>query len=122
MIKFDPKTIASWKERNITAISCIVTNTGCAGHKIRIQEGRDALIDFSVGQDGMTLHISEKDWHTLDGSMITWTGKKWILTSNSVNTRCGCGSSFSLKTGNPLQDKVAQMKLAIKEKKEGIHA
>ena len=50
--------------------------------------------------------------------MITWTGEKWILTSKNINTRCGCGSSFSIKSGDALQDKISQMKLAMKEKKE----
>ena len=58
MIQFDPKTLTSWKERNITIISCIVTDTGCAGHKIVVQEGHDTHMDSSLEQDGMTIYLS----------------------------------------------------------------
>jgi hypothetical protein len=78
-------------------------------------------MDYMIEQEGIKISLMQSTLPYLDGSMITWTGKKWILTSEKINTRCGCGSSFSLKSGNAIQDKIAQMRLAIKEKKEGIH-
>ena len=98
MIQFDPHTLASWKERHISHISIIVTDTGCAGHKIRIEEGVHIDTDSTLEQDGLTLSMKREYLASLDGSRITHTGKKWILTSSEVNTRCGCGSSFSLKS------------------------
>lgn len=122
MITFDSKSIASWKERQITAISCIITDSGCAGHKIQIKEERDPLLNYSFSIDSLRVYLRKEDEKLLEKSRITWTGKKWILTSDKINTRCGCGSSFSLKSGNAIQDKIAKIKLIIKEKNEGTHA
>jgi Fe-S cluster assembly iron-binding protein IscA len=122
MIRFDPRTLTSWHDRGIDAISITITDTGCAGHKVRVEEGSDESMDHIVHQDGIKISLMHSTFSYLDGSMITWTGKKWILTSEKINTRCGCGSSFSLKSWNAIQDKIAQMKLVMKEKKEGVHA
>ncbi len=121
MIRFDPTTRASWKERGVHTISCIVTDSGCAGHKIMIREEGNNNLDFILEQDGLIIHLSEKYLPFLEDSTLTWTGKKWIAKSDMINTRCGCGSSFSLKSWNALQDRISQMKLAMKQKKEGVH-
>ena len=121
MIRFDKNTENSWKERSIKNISIRITNTGCAGHKIQVEEWINPDIQNSIIQGDMNLYISVSDLNQLENSLLTWTGKKWILVSEKIHTRCGCGSSFSLKSGNPIQDKITQMKLAMKEKKEWIH-
>lgn len=121
MIRFDPKTLTSWKERNIHDITIIITNTGCAWHKIKIEEWNTKPMDYTLKQDDLHISLMQKHLTLLEWSMITWTGEKWILTSKNINTRCGCGSSFSIKSGDALQDKISQMKLAMKEKKEWIH-
>ncbi len=121
MIRFDPKTLTSWKERNIENISISITDTGCAWHKIKVEEKSNPLMNHTIKQDNISISLMEGHLWLLESSMVTWTGKKWILTSEKINTRCGCGSSFSIKSGNAIQDKVTQMKLAMKEKKEGIH-
>jgi hypothetical protein len=51
MIQFDSRTIASWQERHISDISITITDTGCAGHKIRIDELRDPTMDHMIIQD-----------------------------------------------------------------------
>jgi hypothetical protein len=43
------------------------------------------------------------------------------MKSESINNHCGCGKSFSLKTGDVLTDKIQSMKLVMKQKREGIH-
>ncbi|MBP6981554.1 hypothetical protein KBB25_02160 [Candidatus Gracilibacteria bacterium] len=117
---FDQKTIQDWKERNIREISLSVINKGCAGQKILVTEERNQFFIEQGSQDGITLWIDSEYKKFFEGARITHVGTKWIVASNEVNTRCGCGSSFSLKK-SPLQDKIARTKLAIKEKKEGIH-
>lgn len=37
-ITFDTHTLADWESRDIRDISVIITDTGCAGHKIAIRE------------------------------------------------------------------------------------
>lgn len=117
MIRFDPKTFASWKEKHVYSIAISITNTGCAWHKIQIEEELNPHMDHIIKQDDLTISLMQEHLSLLEWSLVTWTGKKWILTSNKINTRCGCGSSFSIKSGNDIQDKITQMKLAMKEKK-----
>lgn len=55
----------------------------------------------------------------LDGSFISAdpTGKKLILTNpQKVLTRCGCGKSFSFKSGNEAKDKISLLRKKLKQK------
>lgn len=53
----------------------------------------------------------------IDGSIITLVGEKWILGKNeSILTRCGCGKSFSFKSGNEAKDKIAILKAKLRKK------
>lgn len=98
MLRLDPKSLISWRERGIHTISCIVTDSGCAGHKIMITEEGNTNLDSILEQDGLIIHLSKKYLPFLEHATLTWTGKKWIAKSDQINTRCGCGSSFSLKS------------------------
>jgi Fe-S cluster assembly iron-binding protein IscA len=121
MLRFDPKTLTSWKTRDITHVSCEVIDGGCAGQKLLITEDISELCDSTLFTDGITVHARRRDISYFEDAYITHVGNQWILSSEAVNTRCGCGKSFSLKSDNPIQDKIARMKLAMKQKKEGIH-
>jgi hypothetical protein len=45
----------------------------------------------------------------------------WILASDSINARCGCGSSFQRKTGNLIVDRALRAKELIRQKKKKAH-
>ena len=119
-IHFDSQILKKWKENNVKNISIAIIARWCAGNKIQITEW---TIDGNAVHiyESLSIHYEKKYESVLNGSRLTWTGKKWILTSLSIHARCGCGSSFSLKSGNPLQDKLTQIKLAMKQKRDGIH-
>ena len=76
---------------------------------------------ISERSDGVTFHFFSEEKAFFENSRITRAKNKWILKNEHINTRCGCGSSFSRKTGNPIHDKIAQMKEKIRQKKELSH-
>ena len=71
--------------------------------------------------NGVSFHFFSEQKAFFENSRITRAKNKWILANERINTRCGCGSSFSRKTGNPIHDRIAQMKEKIRQKKEFSH-
>ena len=55
------------------------------------------------------------------GAYITHTGKKWIMKSDSVLTRCGCGRSFGIATGDSKIDKIRLLKSKLAKSKGVSH-
>ncbi len=78
-------------------------------------------MDQEISIPPLSVWVNKNEESLFSEAFISWNGKKWILKSEAINTRCGCGSSFSVKSGNTLHDKIERTKLAIKQKKEGIH-
>lgn len=74
------------------------------------------------GQNSITFHTIDSESDFFESIRITKAGTKWIVSGDTVNTHCGCGSSFARKTGNPIRDKVARMKELIRQKKEKAHS
>ena len=75
----------------------------------------------TIGQNSITFHTRSSEFDFFESIRITRSGSKWIVSGESVNTHCGCGSSFARKTGNALQDKARRMKELIRQKKEKAH-
>ena len=42
----------------------------------------------------ISIYTKEQDRKILENAYITFTGEKWILKSDEILTRCGCGKSF----------------------------
>lgn len=121
MIHFDKKTLEAWKNENIDTISLYFYESGCAGTKIGVETKKLPDCEIQVIQDAFHIYMRKSEVSLIENGHITQVGKKWIFTSPNINTRCGCGSSFSLKTNSAIQDKVARMKLAIQQKRDGVH-
>lgn len=50
--------------------------------------------------------------------MLTLANGKWIFTQkDNILTRCGCGKSFSFKSGNEAKDKITLLKAKLKQYK-----
>ncbi len=118
---FDKNTRTSWQKNNIKAISLLIEKKWCAWEKVEVVEGISPLTTLLEHVDDTDIYARPHDHEFLRNLKITWVNGKWIVSSDAIMTHCGCGSSFSRKTGNPLQDKIREMKLRMKEKKEGIH-
>jgi Fe-S cluster assembly iron-binding protein IscA len=121
MIHFDKKTLEQWKKDGTQNISIFFYESGCAGTKIKVELEKIPSCNQEIIQGFLCISLKSNEFHLIDEWRITQVGKKWIFTSPKINTRCGCWSSFSLKSESPLQDKIAQMKLAMKQKRDGIH-
>ena len=120
---FDSRTISDWQTRGITDVSCFLIARGCAGEKVQVIEGIEADMDNSESnKHGITFHTRASESTFFQGIRITYVWQKWIVSWDNVNTHCGCGSSFSRKSGNPIQDKVARMKERMRQKKEKAHS
>ena len=120
-MKFDKATLEIWKKEGVKNVSCTFVEKGCAGTKIQVSTEILPSTEHTFTQDDILIYVRPEEASFFMRSTLTHVGSKWIVKSEDINTRCGCGSSFSLKSLNPIQDKIARMKLAIKQKKEGIH-
>lgn len=122
MLRFDPVSLKAWKAKGITEISCFMVARGCAGSKIEVIEGKSPHCDTQINiNEHLVCWIPQTDVLLFENAFITASGKKWLIKSQAINTRCGCSESFALKTGNPKIDKIALLKLKMKQAKEGVH-
>jgi hypothetical protein len=117
MVQFDKNTLRDWKNRGILDITLSLVDGGCAGSRVSVIEGSTEVSSQEKIED-INIHYADSEKSLFKSAIISQVRNKWILKSQDINTRCGCGSSFSLKTDNPIQDKIARMKLAMKQKKE----
>jgi len=119
---FDKNTIIDWEARGITDVSCFLVARGCAWEKIQVTEWVvEGMDKKTISQNNITFHTRSFESDFFSDIRITRSWVKWIVSWEAINTHCGCGSSFSRKTGNLLQDKVARMKELIRQKKEKAH-
>lgn len=123
MLKFDPQTYLSWKQAGINRISIEFISSGCEWTSIRIHENT-TLNEYNemmgVNQD-IQVFVHPSSSKILENAYITHTGNKWIMKSEEVLTRCGCGKSFWIKTGDPKIDKLRLLKSKLAKKKSTHH-
>ncbi|MBC7498526.1 hypothetical protein H7170_02670 [Candidatus Gracilibacteria bacterium] len=122
MLKFDPITLADWQSRHIGSISIEFIPSGCEGTSIAIHENMilPGYVTLPNSSDILTYTLPDSVL-TLREAYITHTGKKWIMKSDSVLTRCGCGRSFGIATGDSKIDKIRLLKSKLAKSKGIIH-
>ena len=120
MLKFNPQTYTDWKDRNITTVSIELIPLGCEGTSLKIHENT-VLENYKLLEtiETIAVYADLKDTITLKDAYITRTGNKWIMKSSAIITRCGCGKSFGVATGNTKKDKILILK-SLLSKKTGI--
>lgn len=108
MIKLDKNTISHFKQKWADKIKVFFYEAWCSGMKVDISD------DFEISSDLLLLdtdydldvYIEKKDEKLLSWANITrvvkadhsWKEKiRYILSSEKVKDRCGCGSSFSFE-------------------------
>ena len=122
MLRFDPVSLKKWKVQGITEVSSFVVARGCAGSKVEIRVGKSTNCNTKIQIDSnLACWIPEKDIALFENAFLTASGKKWIIKSDKINSRCGCSESFSLRTHDIKKDKIALFKLKMKQAKEGVH-
>lgn len=103
MLRFDPATLARWKDAGVTEVAVRLVRGGCAGTKVSVEENPPSESVGGLSREdvpgGPALRFEASDRDKLEGARITGvekSGKRvWIFSAGNVKGRCGCGTSFS---------------------------
>lgn len=93
-MKFDPKTLQSWHHTNIKEVSIELIKSGCAGSSVHIKEGHLEHLTASMTIEAIVYYFDPSARDILRNAHITAVNGKWILKSDAILNRCGCGKSF----------------------------
>jgi len=129
MLKLDKKTVAEFEKTWISKLKVFFIEAWCSGTKI------DMNIDFELSDDidrlesdyGFDLYVPKTDRKYLENSRITrvfvadHTGQvkmRYIFTSEDVEDKCGCGTSFAFEKPVPKIDleKLRLLRMNFKNK------
>lgn len=123
MLKFDPQTYLTWKQAGIHHISIEFIASGCEWTSIKIHENTklNEYIEITWTHQDIQIFAHPSNSKILDNAYITHTWNKWIMKSEEVLTRCGCGKSFWIKTGDPKIDKLRLLKSKLAKNKSTHH-
>lgn len=112
MLQLDPKTISELETAGVWKLKVFFYEAGCSGNKV------DMTTDFEVVDDleklessyKFDLYVEIKDKQNLENARVTkvvkadHTGKekiRYIYTSDDVEDRCWCGTSFAFQKKKP---------------------
>jgi len=74
------------------------------------------MLSIQIQDSDILCYANPERIKILEGAFITGVNGKWILKSNSILTRCGCSKSFSIRSGNPIKDKIQLLKSKLSKK------
>lgn len=100
---FDPVTITDFTTRSVSAVLVRLVARGCEGTKVEVLENPPAeLLTGSMegtieSLPSVRIYINEADVNRLQGAKVIAAKGKWFLQSPNIQSRCGCGSSFSFE-------------------------
>lgn len=125
MLKIDKKTVTFFEEQGVKSIKVFFYDAWCSGMKI------DITCDFEVGDDlevldsyihllsewerpyNFDIYVEKKDREKLENARLTrlvvadhtWKEKnRYIFSSDEIQDRCGCGTSFAFEKPIPKID------------------
>ncbi len=117
LIRLDKHTCADFLSQWVTDINVDIITAGCAGSKISItpRTAQDARI-VSDEHNGVHFWVLPEFAQKLDGAQIAKAKGKYYLVSESIASRCGCGTSFSFekKTISTNMAKIHRLQNALK--------
>jgi hypothetical protein len=102
-LSFDSATTADFIARSVGAVLVRLVARWCEGNKVEVIE--NPLSDTIAGLTEYhieslpeaILYLSEADATKLQGARVIAAKGKWFLQSPQIQSRCGCGSSFSFE-------------------------
>ena len=98
LIRLDRHLCAEFSEKWISDINLNIIQSGCAGSKITLEPRTEN--DNRVASD---IHNTIRCWvlpelsKKLDGAQIARAKWKLYIVSKKIESRCGCGTSFSFE-------------------------
>lgn len=117
----DKNSIQSFLEKDTHSISISFIKSGCAGTKVSVQTEFDqtGLVSSEI-TPGLTGFYQKEEQEVLEQGHITFAKGKWLFSSEKIQDRCGCGSSFSFEKKLIDTGKLAKLQ-GIFGKKKGLH-
>jgi len=117
MIQFDKNTLDHWKKNGIRNISLEFISSWCEWTELRVHENT-ILPEYESVEDlgNLVFYTQKKNVEQCGNITITSVKGKWIVKSESILSHCGCGKSFSLKTGDTKFDKIRLLKSKLAKK------
>ncbi|MDD2916667.1 MAG: hypothetical protein PHH70_02370 [Candidatus Gracilibacteria bacterium] len=115
----DTNSIRSFLDADIHEIFISFTSGGCAGTKVSVETkfDRTGLVSSPI-TDSLVAFYKQEERELLAGGRITFVKGKWIFSSDKVQDRCGCGSSFSFEKKLIDTDKLAKLQGIFGKKKK----
>lgn len=114
MLQLDKKFLAELQESWVQKLKVFLYEAGCSGKKVWVEtkfEVDDSLT--SVPVPWIQIYIPKTDRVHLENGRITRTVKadhtgkekvRYIFTSNEIQDRCWCGTSFAFEKKKPQID------------------
>lgn len=115
MLKLDKNTVNEYESSGIEKLKVFMYEAGCSGKKVNMEtdfEPTDDLIKLD-NEYSFDLYVPKEDKEHLEYASITrvvkadhtWVAKtRYIFTSEEVEDRCGCGTSFAFEKPVPKID------------------
>jgi hypothetical protein len=118
MLQISKHILDDWNTRWVTRVSLELVEKGCEGTTLLVHEDQipEGTAPLSYLLSGIEIYTKQEHISLFDHAVISSALGKWILKSEDVLTRCGCGKSFSLKTGNIRADKIRLLKSKLAKK------
>lgn len=111
-LKLSENIVLDLEKRKVKKIKIFFYKSWCSGTKVDILEedfDEKSLVQLKTEYD-FWVYVEEKDEEKFENTIITKTIKKdhtgnekirYIFTSNNIQERCGCWSSFSFEKLKP---------------------
>lgn len=118
----DKNSIQTFLEKDIHGIFISFIQSGCAGTKVSVETEFDQtnLVSAPINENLLAFYrAEEKD--ILEQGYITFAKGKWIFSSEKIQDRCGCGSSFSFEKKIIDSSKLAKLQEIFGKRKKGLH-
>lgn len=128
MLQLDPKTVNELQSTWIEKIKVFFIEAWCSGTKINIETEFELTTDLEKleSEYNFEVYVPKTDKKYLENARITKTVKadhtgqekiRYIFTSDDVEDRCGCGTSFAFEKPAPVIDleKLRQLRANFKK-------
>lgn len=105
ILKLDIHTCEKFIEQWITDVNVDIFQSGCAGSKISVSSR--LVSDHKISTEKfrwITCWIEPDLAEKFDGAQIAQSQWRYFLVSKNIQTRCGCGTSFSFEKKSVSQD------------------
>ncbi|MBP6920967.1 hypothetical protein KBB89_00250 [Candidatus Gracilibacteria bacterium] len=97
-VRLDRHSCSDFLAQGITEVNIDIVHAGCAGSKISLSPR--AFSDERMQSEnfqGITFWVVPEAVSLLDGAQIARAKGKYYLVSEKIQSRCGCGTSFSFE-------------------------